>query len=200
MKFNILPICMTLVLVACNKGKDVKVLDGGATTRVTNVTPVVEPTVSPDETKPAPDALPEAQFCDKGQIYSIDASVDKDLFDHDALLVRTEKTDVTIYFQERQAMKKEHLDKNKVFCQILTHVNTKRGVTHIRGSFSADEKNKVEGKTVCLSKTLEKVTLKNGEGTFFEIACTKADGSAIRVEDVTDAMGSSNITISGTTK
>lgn len=203
MKFNLLPICMTLLLVACNQGKEVKILDGGASisTGPTSAVPVI----SPSSDKPAPEASPEAIFCDKGQTYNIDMTIADDFMDYEGKIwtdVATfkKKKAVKIYFQDGQVTEKDRLDKNKVFCEITAYINPHRKDTYkIAGLInSSSGEEKVEHRSACREKLIDTSHIINGEGIFSEIACTKTDDSKLRVEDVKDAMGENNIKISGT--
>lgn len=210
---NLLPLFFVMLLVAaCTKGKDVKILDGGANAGSgSSATPVLEgtgTTTTADDTKPAPNALPEEKFCDKGQTYKMDISLNTDFLDYKGKLWVSAGKGVThkqvkAYFQEGQPIKKDHLDKNKVFCEITAHVNPKigkRSYKIVGAIASAAGEEKVENQSICRQEMVDLSGIKNGTGLFTEVACTKIDDTDLRIEDVKDAMGESSITISGAIK
>lgn len=205
MKYNLIPLCFSLLVVGCMKGKEVKILDGGATANRSNP-------FSPDLTKPTPtpvkplvDASPEAKFCDKGQIYMIDLTVDNDYMDYrgklfvDVLTLKRSK-EIHLFFQEGQITKKEHLDLQKPHCEITSYINPKAGQTYkISGTVSSgDDVDKVENITTCREQIIGTSGIKNGEGIFTEISCSRIDFKELTVEDVREIIGQTNIKISGT--
>lgn len=202
---TVVVLAIALLVAACNKGKDVKIIDGGAPAGTTSVTPAVEPTVSPntDDTKPAPDALPEAKFCDKGQTYNLDATIETDFLEYkgknwvDAAF-KTHKQ-VKAYFQDGSVLRKDQIIKEKVYCVITGYINPKtfKKAYKISGTITpANGEEKVEHQSICREEMVD-LEIKNGQGLFTEIACTRPDETALRIEDVKDAMGETALKITG---
>lgn len=203
MNLKTLAVLVVAVLVAaCNKGKDVKIIDGGAgsTNNTSNVNPVIVP--STDDTKPAPDALPEAKFCDRGQVYTLDVTVDTDLLEYKGKnwidsAYKTHKQ-VKAYFQDGSVLRKDQVLNEKVYCVITAYINPKFGkkAYRISGAITPEKgEEKVEHQSICREEMID-LEIKNGQGLFTEIACVRADEAALKIEDVKDAMGITTITVS----